>query len=147
MINKFSLINNKTQMPKFKINKIYKHLLSNKEKNKCKLTWLKQCEITCTKGSERIYKLPFTLPFQRGRFKDEWGCTVLYLRNQTSHPDWGSSVDWAPAVNERATGSIPGQGTSLGCGPGPQWGHKRGNHMLIFLSLSFSLPSPLSKNK
>ena len=32
-------------------------------------------------------------------------------------------------------------------GPVPQLGHVRGNHMLIFLSLSFSLPSSLSKNK
>ena len=29
----------------------------------------------------------------------------------------------------------------------PSWGHARGNHTLMFLSLSFSLPSPLSKNK
>ena len=26
-------------------------------------------------------------------------------------------------------------------------GHTRGNHTLMFLSLSFSFPSPLSKNK
>ena len=29
----------------------------------------------------------------------------------------------------------------------PSWGHVRGNHTLVFLSLSFSLPSPLSKDK
>ena len=29
----------------------------------------------------------------------------------------------------------------------PSGGHERGNHTLIFLSLSFSLPSPKSKNK
>ena len=29
----------------------------------------------------------------------------------------------------------------------PSGGHMRGDHALIFLSLSFSLPSPLSKNK
>ena len=29
----------------------------------------------------------------------------------------------------------------------PSGGHMRGNHTLMFLSLSFSLPSPLSKNK
>ena len=45
-------------------------------------------------------------------------------------------------------GSIPSQGTCLGCGQGPQWGaYSRGNHTLIFLSLSFSLPSPLKINK
>ena len=29
----------------------------------------------------------------------------------------------------------------------PSGGHVRSNHTLMFLSLSFSLPSPLSKNK
>ena len=29
----------------------------------------------------------------------------------------------------------------------PKRGRARGNHTLMFLSLSFSLPSPLSKNK
>ena len=29
----------------------------------------------------------------------------------------------------------------------PSWGHARGDYTLMFLSLSFSLPSPLSKNK
>ena len=29
----------------------------------------------------------------------------------------------------------------------PSMGHARGNHTLMFLSLSFSLPSPASKNK
>ena len=38
--------------------------------------------------------------------------------------------------NQGVAGSIPGQGTWLGCGPGPLWGHVRGNHTLMFLSLS-----------
>ena len=50
-------------------------------------------------------------------------------------------------VNQRAAGSIPSQGTCLGYRPGTQWGRVRGNHTLTFLSLSFSLPSLLSKNK
>ena len=29
----------------------------------------------------------------------------------------------------------------------PSWGCERGNHTLLFLPLSFFLPSPLSKNK
>ena len=49
-------------------------------------------------------------------------------------------------VNQRVTGSIPTQGTSLGCGPGPQLGtHERQPH--IDVSLSFSLPSPLKISK
>ena len=51
-------------------------------------------------------------------------------------------------MNQRVTGSIPSQGTCLGCKPGLWWGMVvSGNHTLMFLSLSFSLPSPLSKNK
>ena len=30
-------------------------------------------------------------------------------------------IEWGP-VNQRVTGSIPSQGTGLGCGPGPQSG-------------------------
>ena len=50
-------------------------------------------------------------------------------------------------VNQRVSCSIPSQGTCLGCRLGPQMGCMRGNHILMFLSLSFSFPSPLSKNK
>ena len=50
-------------------------------------------------------------------------------------------------ANQRVTGSIPSQGTCLGCKPGPSRGHTGGNHILMFLSRFFSLPSPLSKNK
>ena len=47
-------------------------------------------------------------------------------------------------ANQRVAGLIPSQGTCLGFKPGPQWGgHVRGSHTLMFLSLSFSLPSPL----
>ena len=39
--------------------------------------------------------------------------------------------------NQRVASSIPNQGTCLGCGPGPLWwGHVRGNHTLMFLSIS-----------
>ena len=49
-------------------------------------------------------------------------------------------------VNQRVASLIPSQGTCLGCGPGQvHRGHVRGNRTLIFLSLSFSLSSPLSK--
>ena len=42
-------------------------------------------------------------------------------------------------ANQRVAGSIPSQGICLGCGPGqvPSAGHARGNHTLMFLSLSF----------
>ena len=44
-------------------------------------------------------------------------------------------------VNQRVTGSIASQGMCLGCGPVPSWGRVTGNDTLMFLSLSFSLPS------
>ena len=51
-------------------------------------------------------------------------------------------IECQPA-NQRVTGSIPSQGTCLV----PSRRHTRGNHISMFLSPSFSLPSPLSKNK
>ena len=44
-------------------------------------------------------------------------------------------IERQPA-NQRVTGSIPSQGTCLGCRPGPQWGtHERQPHMDVFLPL------------
>ena len=50
-------------------------------------------------------------------------------------------------VNQRATGSIPFRAHAWVVGQVPSRGHARGNHTLMFLSFSFSLPPPLSKNK
>ena len=51
----------------------------------------------------------------------------------------------------KVAGSIPSQGTCLGCRFSSQSGRVRGNGLVfltsVFLSLSFSLHSPLSKNK
>ena len=53
-------------------------------------------------------------------------------------------MDRAQAANQRVAGLIAGQGTCLGCGPGPQWRpHERQPH--IDGSLPLFLPSPLSK--
>ena len=49
-------------------------------------------------------------------------------------------------VNTKVTGSIPGQGTSLGCVPGPQL-RVRERQPIDVLSFSFSFLYPLSKNK
>ena len=61
-------------------------------------------------------------------------------------------VECSPA-NWKVTRLIPGQGTRLGFGPGLQLGRMQEatdqyfSCTLMFLSLSFSLFSPLSKNK
>ena len=81
----------------------------------------------------------------------------VQLRNQPLHskvnviiliiPNWCGSVDWVPACEPKGcwfdsqSGHMPElQARSLVEGT-------RGNHTLMFLSLSFSLPSPVSKNK
>ena len=46
-------------------------------------------------------------------------------------------------ANRNVAGLIPGRGTCLGCVFGPQ-GSARGNRSM-FLSLPFSVPSPLSR--
>ena len=54
-------------------------------------------------------------------------------------------------ANQKVIGSIPGQGTCLGCGPVLHLGHARGNqsmyllHIDVSLSLSSSPSSYLSK--
>ena len=57
-------------------------------------------------------------------------------------------------ADQRVTGSIPSQGTCLGCGPGPRWGaHGRQpidvsrTHSYSSPSLSPSLPISLNINK
>ena len=49
-------------------------------------------------------------------------------------------------MNQRVDGLIPGQGICLGCGLGPQW-RVCDRQPYIDVFLSFSFPSPLSKNK
>ena len=54
-------------------------------------------------------------------------------------------IECQPA-NPRFVGSIPSQGTCLGCGPGPQWGAHEGQpHIDVSLALFLS-PFP-SLNK
>ena len=53
-------------------------------------------------------------------------------------------------ANQKVAGSIPSQDTFLGCRAG--WAHARGRQLMFLLHIdvplfSFSLPSPLSKNK
>ena len=65
------------------------------------------------------------------------------------HSDLADVAQWIErgTVNQRVTGLIPRQGTGLSCGPHPHRWHARGNHTWMFLSLSFSFPSPPSKRK
>ena len=49
--------------------------------------------------------------------------------------------------SKRSLVQFPVRAHAWGAGQVPDRGNMRGNHTLMFLSLSFSLPSPLSKNK
>ena len=61
---------------------------------------------------------------------------------------WLSRVSDGLRMNQRVADLIPSQGTCWFAGQVPSRGCTRGNHTLMFLSLSFSLPSPpLSKSK
>ena len=60
-------------------------------------------------------------------------------------------IEWWPA-KRKVAGSIPSQGTRLGCSPSPQLGACEKQLLDVSLthqcfSPSFSLPSPLSKDK
>ena len=55
-------------------------------------------------------------------------------------------IECQPA-NPRVASSIPSQAHAWVAGQVPIWGCARGDHTLMFPSLSFSFPSPLSKDK
>ena len=63
---------------------------------------------------------------------------------KTQHYALAGVAQWIEhwPVNEMVAGSIPSQGTCLGCGPGPQWGaHERQPHIDVSLPL-FLPPFP-----
>ena len=79
----------------------------------------------------------------RQRFGEKYNIPVkLAILTLTGVAQW---IGHAPS-NQNVAGSIPSQGTCLGGRGPPVCGCARGNQPM-FLSLSFSLPSPLSKNK
>ena len=71
---------------------------------------------------------------------------MSHINSENTNTSLAGVVQWIECrpVNQSAAGSISSQSTCLGCGPGPQV-HVRGNHTLMFLSLS--LPPSLSNNK
>ena len=79
-------------------------------------------------------------------------CDPGKLQEIFSHQKWSdiplaSVAQWIRGwlVNQKITGSIPNQGTCLGCGPGPQVRVCR--RQLINVSLSPSLPLSLKIHK
>ena len=83
-------------------------------------------------------------------FKQKLPHSVI-INIQKHSPGWCGSVDWAPAC-ERKGCWLDSQGTCPGGGPDARLGVCEATHpcissILMFLSLSFSLPSPLWINK
>ena len=75
--------------------------------------------------------------FRNIKLFHRWGLTFETLTNKEIA--LACVVQWIEcgSENQMVAGSIPSQGTSLGCGPGqvPSRGRVRGNHTLMFLSL------------
>ena len=69
--------------------------------------------------------------------------------SKTLHQALAGVAQWTERgpVNQRVMVRFPVRPHAWVVGQVPSRGHTRSNHTLMFLSLSFSLPSPLSKNK
>ena len=82
------------------------------------------------------------------QFKKVFKLKIIIIKEKKKEGSLAGVAQWIECLpaDQRVTGSIPSQGTCLGCRLGPQKGvHKRQPH--IDISLRFFLPSPLSKNK
>ena len=70
----------------------------------------------------------------------------MCLRTQNL-PDWCGSVGWALSQKPKVTGSIPGQDTCLGLGPGPWLGACKRQPINVSLPLPPPFLSLSNKNK
>ena len=107
----------------------------------CRLSPLQSRHLGTSHSSPNRHQLPYAFSWISPMV---WN---LFPSKGDFSPGCCSSVDWAQAENQRVAGSIPSHSTSLVAGQVPSGGYVKCDHTLIFLSLSFSLPSPLSKNK
>ena len=79
------------------------------------------------------------------RFSPSGSSFFLY---QIFYLGWCSLVDWVWACEAQGRRfDSQSRAHVWVASQVPSRGHVRGNHLLMFLSLSFSFPSPLSKNK
>ena len=91
------------------------------------------------------------LPFKILR----WGLKIRRKKIKILQSTLAGVAQWIECqpANQKVSGSIPGQGTSLGCGLGPLLGACKRQLINVslahqcFFSLSFFLPSPLTKKK
>ena len=71
----------------------------------------------------------------------------ISIKSKKNGPGWCGSVAWVPACKPRGRWIDPQSGHMPGLWARSPVGGVRANHTLMFLSLSFSLPSSLFKNK
>ena len=101
------------------------HILdpSNTNKKGSAIVWsLYDCECLCYSSYITVAK--------------KWSPTLIGVAQLVGHS----------SAKCKATGKVPWLTHACVAGQVPGWGHARGSPS-VFLSLSFSLPSPLSKNK
>ena len=73
---------------------------------------------------------------------------ILFENRIFFSPGWCDFVDLVLACKPKGSRfNSQSRAHAWVAGQVPGWGHARGNHTLMFLSLSFSFPSPLYKNK
>ena len=142
-----------TNFKKIKIIHVHYKVITNSNKNKetPDIWWLNKIIIINTWSRAEITKKIQKYFTQNGKeyrvLKSRF--RVVPMENNTALAGVGQWFKHQP-VNQKVTSSIPSQGTCPGCEV-PSWGCAKGNQQTplapIFLSLSFSLPSPLSKNK
>ena len=88
------------------------------------------------------------------RLNEQQNKTLTYIvyrsltSDQKTHIALAGVAQWIECCpdNQRVASSVPSLAHAWVVGQVPSKGHVRGNHTLILLSISFSLPSSLSKN-
>ena len=91
-----------------------------------------------------FFVFKFSESFKLCVWKEAWNLT-LKKYNMMALAGMAQWIEHRPA-NQRVAGSIPSGGTLWVVGQVPSRGHVRGNHTLMFLSLSPSLPLSLETN-
>ena len=83
----------------------------------------------------KVFQIPANPPERVHYTKTVWPWLVWLSRLSTGLQTKGLPVCFSVRAHIWVGGQVP------------SWGCTRGNHTLMFLSLSFSFPSPLAKNK
>ena len=120
------------------------------------VSWCKWCECTVSfrrttaAGDVREVGWLFFLTLHWDHLVvGRWRCGSLYSGQSWQVTTLAGVAQWIDCwpVNKGSPVQFPVRTHALVAGKVHKWGHTRGSHTLLFLSLSISLPSPLSRNK